>query len=117
LFEIIAHIVALIVYVLVGIKSFVMVKKLYGGVYSNALPYFVLGIFSMLGLIILDQVDIVFAVLNTSDVWAHSVQALQLVSGLFFIKALYEVYKVRYAISGFIDMKEAKSGGKGNGRK
>jgi hypothetical protein len=110
--DIISHFIVAAIFIVAIIMSFWLLKKLYGGRFTSAIPYFLIGISLLLGLVILDQIDLIYPSLNLgSDAYMHGVQLLQVVALIFFIKALYEIYQARFATEGFFEL-ESKKGGR-----
>lgn len=103
--ELVSHLIVGIIFIVAMTMGFRLLKKLYGGRFTTAIPYLLIGISLLLGMVVLDQVDVLYPSLNsgTSDAYGHGIQVLQLISTLFFIKALYEIYQARFATEGFID--------------
>ncbi len=99
------HAIAMIVYVIAIIMCYRLSKKLYGGRYTSSLPYFLASMSLFLGMVILDQVDLFFSELNSSSAYLYSIQALQLMAGVFLILALYQIYQLRYMTEGFKEVK------------
>lgn len=112
--ELISHLIVAIVFIVAMVMGFRLLKKLYGGRFTNALPYLLVGISLLLGMVILDQVDMIYPALNSdlSDAYAHGLQLFQLVSTIFFIKALYEIYQARFVTEGFVGFEEKRGGKK-----
>lgn len=102
--EVIAHFIIAIVFIFAMWQGFSLLKKLYGGRFTSAIPYFLIGISLLLGMVIMDLVDLIYPALNSavSDAYPHGIQLLQLVATLFFIKTLYEIYQARFATEGFM---------------
>lgn len=112
--ELVSHLIVGIIFIIAMTMGFRLLKKLYGGRFTTAIPYLLIGIFLLLGMVLLDQVDVFYPSLNSdsSDAYGHGIQILQLISTLFFIKALYEIYQARFATEGFIDFSSTKGGKK-----
>lgn len=79
-----------------------VVKKLYGGRFTNALPYLLMGIALLFGMEVLCLFGDIYQILGESLFFTHGIQMLQLVAGVFFISALYQIYQARFATQGFI---------------
>jgi hypothetical protein len=88
------------------IIGFRIVKKLYGGRFTNALPYLLMAIALLFGMEVLCLFGDIYQPLGESLFFAHGIQMLQLVAGVFFITALYQIYQSRFATAGFIGGKE-----------
>jgi TRAP-type C4-dicarboxylate transport system permease small subunit len=112
--ELIAHFFVAVVFLVAMIVGFKLIRRLYGGRFTSAIPYLLIGITLLLGMVILDQVDVLMPSLNSdvSDAYPHGIQVLQLVATIFFIKALYEIYQARFATEGFLAFEEKKGGKK-----
>ena len=108
IFELIVHSLLAVVYIIAMVLCYRLIKKLYGGKFTSSLPYLFIGISLFLGLIVLDVLDVIFYVLESSELYAHSIMAIQVLAGFFFIKALYEIYQSRFVTEGFIGFSEAK---------
>lgn len=108
--ELVSHLIVAIVFIIAMVLGFKLLKKLYGGRFTSAIPYLLIGISLLLGMVILDQVDIMYPVLNSgsSDAFGHGIQLVQLVATMFFIKALYEIYQARFATEGFLEFDQNK---------
>lgn len=111
IFELIVHSLLAVVYLTAMIMGYRLIKRLYGGKFTSALPYFLIGISLIFGLIVLDVLDIIFYVLESSELYAHSILVIQVLAGFFFILALYQIYQARFATEGFIGF-DADKGGK-----
>lgn len=109
--ELIGHLIIAVIFLVAMILGFKLLKKLYGGRFTTAIPYLLIGISLLFGMVILDQVDVVYPSLNSdiSDAYSHGIQILQLVATIFFIKALYEIYQATFATEGFLNI---QTGGK-----
>lgn len=84
------------------IIGFRVVKKLYGGRFTNALPYLLMAIALLFGMEVLCLFGDIYGAIGESLFFAHGIQMLQLVAGVFFISALYQIYQSRFATAGFI---------------
>ncbi len=102
--EVVSHVIVAIVFIVAMTQGFGLLKKLYGGRFTSAIPYFLIGISLLLGMVIMDLVDLIYPALNStlSDAYPHGIQVLQLVATMFFIKTLYEIYQARFATEGFM---------------
>jgi len=110
---ILVDLIPLIFFLIATIMCFRLVKKLYGGRFTSALPYLLIGIFLILGMQTIHLMEGFFSILEESMPFMMGIQMLQLVAGIFFIKALYEIYQSRFATEGFLGFEEkTKLGGK-----
>jgi TRAP-type C4-dicarboxylate transport system permease small subunit len=112
-FEIIIHLIMLGVYTYAFAYAYQLVKKLYGGKCTEALPYLLMGIALIFGMSLLHLVDVISPILDGSEAYLYSAQMLQLLAGFFFLNALYKIYQSRYATEGFLNFEEpVTKGGK-----
>ena len=102
IFDLIVDILIIIVYLAATIMGYRILKKIYGGRFTSSIPYFMMGIVLIFGMVVLEQADLIFPALEGSDLFRHSIQTMQLVAGVFFISALYQMYQVRFATEGFM---------------
>ena len=82
--------------------GFKLVKKLYGGRFTNALPYLLMAISMLFGMDVLCLFGDFYSVVGETPIFAHGIQMLQLLAGVFFISALYQIYQTRFATAGFM---------------
>lgn len=111
-FELIIHILLIIIFGIAAIMCFKLVKKLYGGKFTSSLPYLLMAIILIFVMVCFHILDIFVPLLEESSIYLHSIQALQLVAGFFLIKALYEIYQSRFATEGFMSFEPESKGGK-----
>ncbi|MBI1973597.1 hypothetical protein HYS54_02185 [Candidatus Micrarchaeota archaeon] len=81
-----------------------VIRTVRGGRYATAVPYLLVG----LGvLFVMQLLVLLFTIISPqavhSDLFQFGSQTLQIVAGVFFIKAFYQVYQMTYATSSFIE--------------
>lgn len=102
LFELIFHVATAVVFLVAIILTYSLVRKLYGGKMTNSLPYLMMGVVLLFGMVVLDLFDVLYPVLDGSEAYLHASQILQLLGGFFILKALYLIYQNKYLTAGFI---------------
>lgn len=98
-------ILSLIIVTIFGVAlymGFNLVKKLYGGRFTSALPYLLMAVALLFCMEVLCLFGDFYTAIGETTLFAHGIQMLQLVAGVFFISALYQIYQARFAMSGFM---------------
>lgn len=95
-------VIILIIFGIALYMGFKLVKKLYGGRFTSALPYLLMAIAMLFGMEALCLFGDFYGVVGETPLFAHGIQMLQLLAGVFFISALYQIYQTRFATAGFI---------------
>ena len=99
----IVDIVAILISVYSLYLGFRLTKKLYGGKFTSVLPPLI-GSFALIFLkAILELVfETLLPELGESLIFIFSIQMLQVVAGILLLNALYQLYQVSFATSGFV---------------
>jgi len=105
-------------FLIASIMGFRLVRRLYGGRFTSALPYLLIGIFLILGMQVIHLVLEPFSpVLEESMYFMFALNGLQIIAGVFFVLALYQIYQSRYATEGFMNIDFEKNKKKSGGKK
>jgi len=98
-----------LIYAMVFSWLFHVARLLYGGRYTNALPFFVAGVGIMLvRSVFMLVIEYYFVSLHYSDVIDLASQGMQIVAGCFLIFASYQVYLIHFATTGFFGVGGSK---------
>lgn len=98
-------ILSTILVIILGITLYIgfkLVKKLYGGRFTNALPYLLIAISLLFGMEVLCLFGDIYPAIGDAALFSRGLLMLQLFAGVFFISALYNIYQTRFATEGFM---------------
>lgn len=96
----ILDITIIVVFAIAAVMAFRLSKKLYGGRFTNALPYLMIAIVLLLAMPVLHWIGHLLDLGHSMD-FMFGMQSLQILAGIFFIWALYNIYQTRFATEGF----------------
>lgn len=99
--HLILHIVPMTIFGYCLFEGYNLTQKLYGGKFTSVMPP-LLGAIALLFFSQLIDLVFEFTPVASTDAFIFSIQAFQLFSGLLFIDAIYKVYQIGFATSGFV---------------
>ena len=92
-YSLIMHISIVFIY-LIAIAYYFNIRKSFGKTVKNVIPYFMVGIFLVLGLAILDLMVLIFPILKESVGFLQGSQMMLILAGLLFFKGLRRLYRL-----------------------
>lgn len=95
------------VYFVALYNIFVLTKKIYGGRFSSLLPYLSAGTALLLLKAIFEGVSqSLFPVFQEIEAFHAGLGVIQIMAGVFFLSAFYQLYHIRFATVGFLEKKK-----------
>ncbi len=96
------HVLLLLIFGCCLMFGFIIAKKLHGGRFTAILPSFIGAIAVLFSIQVLALIlEFVPIEANAAIIAKFSIQALHLVAGILFIQAVYQLYQLGFATSGF----------------
>lgn len=99
----------IVVYFVALYKIFILTEKIYGGRFSSLIPYLSAGTALLLLKAIFDGVmKFLFPAFHELIAFQAGMDTIQIIAGLFFLSAFYQLYHIRFATVGFFEKKKTR---------
>lgn len=96
----------ILIYFVALYKIFILTKNIYGGRFSSLIPYLSAGTALLLLKAVFEGVmKFLFPAFYEIAAFQAGLNTIQIIAGLFFLSAFYQLYHIRFATVGFLEKK------------